>query len=655
MKKTVFPLILGLLFWLGCDSGKSSGGHSGPVEMAAMTESGPDAEHTAELWAAVSPEENMPGSSSDYALLEGDFRISGLDGGYYFSVHLQQKGDSLIGSYCGGNDNRSDCGMESQGVPDCQIRGIVRGNTGFLAFRSCYTGGIGTANIYLEGKHLRWETTENPPNPGDGMYYCAAPGNRLLKNEAVKITYNKPARFADFSTSTTGFLTDMIPADTHYVFHPAKVYHETSGQQFKTRLYPGKAIRILREASTYGIARHGDEVFEAPVYEVAYEEYGQERKGFMYHEDIALTAFRDDRGNLFLFGVEVFNEGNEPGDVSWKVIGESFGSTDLEGVIPTLRKRNSSEFPAFDCQIKTRPDLAQREMSFIELRMHTQGYEGYEFQTILAWNGKKLKYLLEPQPTMIPYGVQAAKTDQGIRVSYHTLSSDKGGIASRDFILQGDSILAPSHEPLSGLSLAFTGENDENSFSDEYKTLSWLGVRNTDSLLVIEPVNVQVENRDMGEDSDGGRIIMREISVAGDNPYQFLISGKTFTPGAAGSFPVSELRANSEVPFNFPGSDWKFISTGWEEEYAPINLGMFLVGTRDGKKLEQLINFESFREDPVKLIWCGDLDGDQQPDFIIDVAIKGFYTTTELYLSGLAGEGQLVGYAGEFPGIEPGS
>ncbi|MEL6852592.1 MAG: hypothetical protein AAFP92_29055, partial [Bacteroidota bacterium] len=300
MQKSIwlFSLSLLIFFFWSCqaDSRTSSTAadvHAEAIPVIPAADRNTTSHPSSLLWGALDSMVQASQWSFQGVQLAGEYGTSGPHEGYFFRVKLEQKGDSLFGTYCGGNDHRSDCGMPSQGAPDCQIRGLARGGKGLLAFESCYTGSIGLAIIDMVGPQLRWQTLLPPERPLTGIYYHAAPDDRVLKNLHLSPSYKQPARLPEVSLQTGEFLTEFIAADSHYVYQEAEVYHQVEAKTFQTRLQTGQAVRVIREAESYLMGRHGDELIEAPMYEVAYTFYGVEKKGFIRHEDLALLSFRD--------------------------------------------------------------------------------------------------------------------------------------------------------------------------------------------------------------------------------------------------------------------------------------------------------------------------------------------------------------------------
>lgn len=345
----------------------------------------------------------LPGEMPDFS---GSYQLMGEDGGYYFTVELEQQQDTLIGTYCGGTDTRSDCGMPSQGAGDCEVRGIVKQGVGYLVFRSCYSGMTGLAKIRKTGAHVNWETTEYPVEDGVRLF-CAAPSQKVLLNKNFEKKYDFPARFDSFEVRSTNFMMDLPHADSQYIYLEARVFNDAEMASFQGMLYGGKPVQIIREAGEYMLSNYGDETFEAPIYEVAFEQYGQEFTGFVYHEDLAQAHFKDNRGNLLLLGLKAEQEIGDR-DLEWCVQGDAFGFVLQSAGFKALNAQTNAYFPAYDFSIRDREDLAYGNFSFFEMEINPY-QDGLHPVFLWAWDGKKLVQVLQPGAHGTPVQYEAER------------------------------------------------------------------------------------------------------------------------------------------------------------------------------------------------------------------------------------------------------
>lgn len=412
IKAAFFPLVASLLFCFACEPAPtSSEGDTvdAATEMAAVVEVVEIEEVTGdtvvELWEHLAQVTlpKLPGEMPDFS---GSYQLTGEDGGYYFTVELSQQADTIIGTYCGGTDTRSDCGMPSQGAGDCEVRGIVKQGVGYLVFRSCYTGTTGLAKIRKTGPHVDWETTEYPES--DGMGFCAAPSKKILLNKDFEKKYDFPARFDSFEVRSANFMMDLNHADSQYIYLEARVHNDAEMTSFQGMLYGGKPVRIIREAGEYMLSNYGDETFEAPIYEIAFEQYGQAFTGFVYHEDLAQAHFQDNRGNLFLLGLKAEMEISDR-DLEWYVTGDAFGAILQTAGFKALNAQTNAYFPAYDFSIRDREDLAYGNFSFFEMKVNPYADEWLNPVFLWAWDGINLIPILEPASIGIPVDYHAAR------------------------------------------------------------------------------------------------------------------------------------------------------------------------------------------------------------------------------------------------------
>jgi hypothetical protein len=88
--------------------------------------------------------------------------------------------------------------------------------------------------------------------------------------------------------------------------------------------------------------------------------------------------------------------------------------------------------------------------------------------------------------------------------------------------------------------------------------------------------------------------------------------------------------------------------TSKTEEWQEVeNYKLYLEGNVKGKKTTQLIvAIPRFDDYITRILWCGDLDQDGKPDFIIDSSYHYNMESLSLFLSSKATSGQLLRYIG---------
>lgn len=577
-------------------------------------------------------------------------------GGLSFSVKLKQEGDSIMGSYCGYTETRSDCGMPSQGAPDCGIKGVIRNNVAYLLFRSCYVGRQGKATLKRKDQDILWNTHLYPESDG-GPYFCAAPDSSLLLNN--KQTYDGPAIFPAFEAKSGEFLVDPPTGKDRVIFTKTKVLHELGKQDFKTHLNPGTPVKILAEEGSYGYSRIGDEIFEVPAYKIAYEEHGQTWTGYIHYESMALHHFEDSRGNIFMLGLA---EEEEKHDLVWKVKDKIGNYSILSTGVKALTENPGVYFPLFKYTVKTIPEFHMGEMSFIQLDLEYKKYQDrHRYSNLFSWDGEKISPVLPLLSKLRPYDIQAKSEGDRLMLSFQT---EKDQFPKEPYINAKQTQILSYQErgiekvyPTERLELAYLGDQNEFTFPDSLEQLAWYGVRTIGEEIVFEPITLSIAKEE-AENEINGKWTKKKITTNSAETYDFILHG---LPGIDDELyrkviklSAGEINPGKEKTFLGSEGDWRFTATGKMDEYGPVEFNLLLTGTRDGQLIEQNLHFSPFREYPVEFIWSGDLDGDQMPDFIINVDEKGITTDTRLYLSSFAEKGHLVGLAGSFYSNMPG-
>lgn len=649
-----FSLLISLTFLLNlfaCDTpseqeNSSASGESSIVKVADVNAATP----------TIDPliRENLPPqrSTPNQAKFEGSYFLPDQQG-YDFSMDLIQKGDSIMGAYCGYTDNRSDCGMPSQGAPDCIIKGVIRNDVAYLAFMSCYMGKMGQAELKKEGQNLIWNTTLFPENDG-GIYFCAAPDSALLLNENFK--FDSPARFSAFGAYSARLLVDLPEVEQHYIFSRTNVLHSLSKDAgFQTYLPAGTPFEILKEEGEFTYTRIGDELFDVPAYKIEYEQHGQKNTGYIHHESIAYAKFEDSRGNLFLLGLD----GEE--DLRLMIKNHTGTWQSVSTGLAQIMKDAYGDFPLFKYELKTLPELTLGDFSFLKIDINNEK-RGTSFSNVFSWNGDTLASVLPIIPQFLPKEIDVKKAGNQLELNFkihkQAYSSPfyESALQTKRFIVQ-DAKLVPLPEKQPEMVLAYLGKNNEFTFPDSLEKLKWQGVRVVENELVIEPLNLDI-TKEEAENEMVGKWTKKNITTLKEGKFEFIISGLPQPTDTLirkiGQFSEGDCQPRDEKIIEFSGTDWRFTALGKIENNEPVEFSLLLTGTKNGKVIEQYLHFSPFREMPVEFLWTGDLDGDQLPDFIINVDEKGISTDTRLYLSGSAESGNLVKRAGEFYSNMPG-
>jgi len=79
------------------------------------------------------------------------------------------------------------------------------------------------------------------------------------------------------------------------------------------------------------------------------------------------------------------------------------------------------------------------------------------------------------------------------------------------------------------------------------------------------------------------------------------------------------------------------------ENQLPLTYRLTIMGSKNGKKIEQIIVDHEFLDDAMTaILWIGDLDADDIPDMIIDMSHKYSYSAPALFLSSQADDGDIL-------------
>lgn len=115
-------------------------------------------------------------------------------------------------------------------------------------------------------------------------------------------------------------------------------------------------------------------------------------------------------------------------------------------------------------------------------------------------------------------------------------------------------------------------------------------------------------------------------------------------------YPYVQVQPGDSIRFDYAGNTYTLFAKGkkWQDDQDPDNFyiedyRLYFSGTKNGKPLQQLIAAQKLFDDAmIGIIFCGDLDGDQVPDFIIDTTNHYNVFQPTLYLSSQAAPHQLL-------------
>ncbi len=114
----------------------------------------------------------------------------------------------------------------------------------------------------------------------------------------------------------------------------------------------------------------------------------------------------------------------------------------------------------------------------------------------------------------------------------------------------------------------------------------------------------------------------------------------------AGEYPVFVVHPGDSIRFSYNGAAYTLLARAKKtpvadqpEAYTLSDYRLYLSGLKEGKIVQQLLTAQATLDDAeVGILFCGDLDGDHIPDFVINTS--GHYNVFQptLYLSAGAGK-----------------
>ena len=112
----------------------------------------------------------------------------------------------------------------------------------------------------------------------------------------------------------------------------------------------------------------------------------------------------------------------------------------------------------------------------------------------------------------------------------------------------------------------------------------------------------------------------------------------------------THIKHGDSLRFVFEGKTYVLFATGYEKQHPDLplekqvfNYRLFISGLKKGQPVTQLLTAQpQFDDAQIEILFCGDIDGDHLPDFIIDTTNHYNVFQPTLYLSGKAGANQLL-------------
>lgn len=197
--------------------------------------------------------------------------------------------------------------------------------------------------------------------------------------------------------------------------------------------------------------------------------------------------------------------------------------------------------------------------------------------------------------------------------------------------------------------------HDEEVPADAEKR-SWLGLFRGTQGYYVAPARLRVKRTYDAVVDEEGEQTGWEVAVPGnaDRCVLLLAASGALSSGRADTAAVKAqaLLPGKPLRFGFGGGQYTLAATGaWAagdtSAYAVRNYKLYLTADAAPGKRQLLAAAPQFEETMMQVLWIGDLDHDQRPDFILDTASE--YNTSQLsvYLSSRAEGQELVRFVGQ--------
>lgn len=207
-----------------------------------------------------------------------------------------------------------------------------------------------------------------------------------------------------------------------------------------------------------------------------------------------------------------------------------------------------------------------------------------------------------------------------------------------------DSLLLTEILPLG----SFHNDEVDSSASDR----KWLGLFKGKDGFYLSSTKINLKNvYDAVLDEDENQKTGWEVSTEHIDSCYILIEPLTYIKEMKieqAHLKKQEIYPNEKLTFKYLNIEYNLYATGQTEKIEGNsvvieNYKLYLTATINGKKTtELLVSTRAFDDYMIKILFAGDIDGDQKLDFLIDTSSDYNATRPTLYLSKPAGNGHLV-------------
>lgn len=309
----------------------------------------------------------------------GVYKIIDIESEYSFTLTLNQTDEIVKGYYCGYNKIRHDCGLESQGLSDCPVKGIVVNDTCYISFISCHRGTKGSATLHKKGYNIYWTLTEEPPI--EVMDYFSGPydGDELI-NQFINPKTNLKL---DLDNPNPFQLSTLLYPGNIKVFNTCKLYRTMEFDEVISEIQEGEDVYLENIGTEYSYVKDELDEIMLNYYQVQYKN----EIGFLKKENLPLKSFTNDNGEEFLIGMDAdsrtlqlksYRRGKRLGNVlllDHIYEKDGFGNLFVEIVF----------------KFKSLENMKMKGITFYEFTYENNGSGGYAGKTYYYWNGSSFK------------------------------------------------------------------------------------------------------------------------------------------------------------------------------------------------------------------------------------------------------------------------
>ena len=212
-----------------------------------------------------------------------------------------------------------------------------------------------------------------------------------------------------------------------------------------------------------------------------------------------------------------------------------------------------------------------------------------------------------------------------------------------------DTLVLPVISQNTGITIVGPGAFHGDEVPANIETLNWYGLFQEDGKSFLKKVNVKTKRVFDAIIDDEGEKTGCEIMFENSKNCIVLISGINLTEGHIPSYSIEKespipgdtITFNSPIPTTLYATGLKNkVSEEWHE-IANLKL-MVSTQVNDTVHTQNIVANSRFNDRTPTILWVGDLDGDDQLDFLIDTSNHYNVMSPSLFLSSKAAPGTLL-------------